>query len=79
MTDIGPTSWFLVLFSFSVMAIAIFIIRSYANKYRDIKDQIHTIHAFIELIDESLEDDKVTKEEFVALVKRVLAVLAGIK
>lgn len=75
MTDIGPTSWFVMLFSFSVMAIAIFIIRSYANKYRDIKDEIHTIHAFIELIDESLTDDKVTKEEFISLITRTMTIL----
>lgn len=64
-----------MLFSFSVMAIAIFIIRSYANKYRDIKDEIHTIHAFIELIDESLTDDKVTKEEFISLITRTMTIL----
>ena len=79
MISADPLDWLLILLGFSVLSIVLVIIRSYGNKYRDIKDQIHTIHALIELIDESLTDDRISKEEFVALVKRVLAVLAGIK
>lgn len=75
MTYIGPISWFLMLVTFGILTIAVFIIRSYSNRYRDIKDQIHTIHAFIELIDESLTDDQVTKDEFTCMVKRCLSVL----
>jgi hypothetical protein len=76
MISADPLDWFLILFSFSVLGIAAFIIRTYAVKYYDIKAGIHAIHALIELIDESLKDDKVTKEEFTALVKRCLAVLS---
>lgn len=75
MTDAAPISWFLMLYTFSVMAIAVFLIRMYANKFTDIKLQIHAIHSLIELIDESLTDDTVTKEEFTAMVKRCLSVL----
>lgn len=71
-------SWFLVLYTFSILAIAIFIIRSYSNKYRDIKEKVHSIHALIQLIDESMEDDTITKEEFTNIVKRCLSVLSGL-
>jgi hypothetical protein len=74
-----PTSWFLIVLSFSVLTIAVFLIRTYANKYADLKANVHAIHLCIEKIDSSLEDDSVSKEEFVAIVKRVLAILAGIK
>lgn len=76
MIDPDPMSLFLVLYTFSVLAIALFLVRTYANRFRDLKDTVHTIHAFIQLIDESIEDDTMSKEEFVALVKRCLAVLA---
>ncbi len=79
MIEPNDSSWFLILYSISILGIAVFVIRLYANKFSNLKNQIHEIHALIELIDESLTDDKVTKEEFVALVKRVLAVLSGIK
>lgn len=79
MTVSDPTSWFLIALSFSVLAIAVFVIRTYANRYADLKAHVHAIHLCIDLIDSSLEDDSVSKEEFVALVKRVLVALAGIK
>ncbi len=73
-----PLSWFLVLFTFSVLAIAIFIIRSYVLKYRDIKEKVHAIHVLIELIDKSMEDDNITKEEFSKIVKQCLSILSGL-
>ena len=76
MMSANPLDWFLILFAFSALGIAAFLIRTYALKYNDIKAKIHAIHALIELIDESIQDDKVTKEEFSALIKRCLAVLA---
>jgi hypothetical protein len=76
MISADPQSWFLILFTFSVVGIAIYIIHSYSKRFCDLKDTVHTIHAFIQLIDESIEDDSISKEEFVALVKRCLAVLA---
>lgn len=76
MIDPDPQSWFLILYTFSVVAIAFYIIRIYSNRFWDLKDTVHTIHAFIQLIDESIEDDSISKEEFVSLVKRCLAVLA---
>lgn len=75
MIDAGPNYWFLILYSISVLGIAVFLIRMYANKFSNLKNQIHEIHALIELIDESLSDDQVTKEEFTALVKRCLSVI----
>ena len=74
-----PISWFLIVFTFSVLTIAVYLIRAYANRYSDLKAKVHAIHVCIELIDSSLEDDSVSKEEFVNLVKRVLTVLAGVK
>lgn len=76
MIDPDPVPWFYVLYTFLIMATALFFVRSYANRFRDLKDNVHTIHAFIELIDESIEDETISKEEFVVLVKRCLAVLA---
>lgn len=72
------TPWFLIMYTFSVLAIAIFVIRRYAFRYQKIKEDIHAVHLCIELIDKSLEDDSVTKEEFVSLVKRCLQVIADI-
>lgn len=72
----NPTSWFLVLYTFSILAIALFLVRTYAIRFRDLKDTVHTIHAFIQLIDDSIEDETITKEEFIAIVKRCLAVLS---
>lgn len=74
-----PITWFFMLYTFSVMAIAVFLIRMYANRFCDLKANVHAIHLCIDLIDSSLEDDSVTKEEFVALVKRVLVTLARIR
>ena len=73
-----PTSWFLVLYTFSILAIAVFFIRTYSNRFFDLKEKVHAIHILIELIDQTLEDDKVTKEEFVAVVKRCLTILSGL-
>lgn len=73
----NQTPWFLIAFSFSVLAIAGYLVRRYALRYKAIKEDIHAIHLCIELIDKSLEDDSVTKEEFVALVKRCLEVISG--
>ncbi len=75
MTDTGANSWFLILYSVSVLGIAVILIQIYANRFRGLKSKIHEIHALIELIDESLTDDQVTKDEFTALVKRCLSVL----
>lgn len=74
----NPSDWFLILVTFGAMAIAAFLIRTYAVKCRDIKAKIHAIHAMIELIDESIQDDTVTKEEFTAIIKQCLAVLADL-
>lgn len=74
----NPTPWFLIAYTFSVLAIAVFVIRRYAFRYKKIKEDIHAVHLCVELIDKSLEDDSVTKEEFVALVKRCLEVIYGI-
>lgn len=72
------TPWFLIAYTFSVLAISVFLIRRYAFRYKKIKEDIHAIHICIELIDKSLEDDSVTKEEFIALVKRCLQVISDI-
>lgn len=70
-----PSSWFLILFSFGILGIALFLIRAYALKYNDIKVKVHAIHSMIEIIDESIKDDSVTKEEFTAIIKTCLEVL----
>lgn len=72
MTEPGPTSWFLILYSVTVLGILVFVIRNYANHYRDLKDKIHTIHVLFEELDTSLNDDALTKEEVTAIVKRCL-------
>jgi hypothetical protein len=74
----NQTPWFLIAYTFSVLAIAVFVIRRYAFRYKTIKEDIHAIHTCVDLIDRSLEDDSVTKEEFVALVKRCLEVINDI-
>lgn len=71
-----PTSWFLILITFSSIGIAAFLIRNYALKYNEIKAQIHAIHALIELIDVSLEDDNVSREEFTTIIRKCLEILA---
>jgi hypothetical protein len=71
-----PLLWFLVLFTFSNLAIAVFLICKYAKKYNEIKEKVHSIIALLQLIDESMEDDTVTKEEFTNIVKRCLSVLS---
>ena len=71
----NPTDWLLILVTFGVLGIAAFVIRVYALKYNDIKRKIHAIHTVIELIDESIRDDKVTKEEFQALIRSCLDLL----
>lgn len=76
--EYNSLSWFFVLYTFSILTVAIFIISSYANKYRDIKEKIHAIHVLIEFIDKSMEDDTVTKEEFINVVKRCLSILSGL-
>ena len=76
MIENNYTSWFLIAYTFGILGLAAYLIRNYAEQYKDLKDKIHAIHALIELIDESMKDDKVTKEEFTALIKRCLAVLA---
>lgn len=76
--EYNPLSWFLVLYTFSILVIAIYFIRSYANKYSDIKAKVHAIHILIELIDKSMEDDNITKDEFTNIVKRCLAILSGL-
>lgn len=68
--------WFLILITFSALGITAFLIRTYALKYNQIKAQVHAIHALIELIDVSLQDDEVTKEEFTAIIKKCLEILA---
>lgn len=74
----NQTPWFILAYTFSVMLIAVYFIRKYILRNKILKENIHAIHTCIELIDKSLEDESVTKEEFVALVKRCLEVIAGI-
>ena len=71
----NTTNWLFILVTFGALAIAGFLIRTYALKYRDIKAKIHAIHTVIELIDESIKDDKVTKEEFQVLIRACLDLL----
>ena len=75
MTDIDPSSWFLVLYSVSILGIAVFLIRAYSNKYFDLKAKVHALHVCIELIDSSLEDESISKAEFIAIVKRCLTTI----
>lgn len=72
MTDLDPSDWFLILYSISVLGIVIFIVRAYTGRYFDLKGKVHAIHVCIELIDAALEDEAVTKAEFIAIVKRCL-------
>lgn len=78
MINADPVSWLLILVGFGALAIAAFIIRTYRNRYKDIKEKIHAIHNVIELIDESLKDDKVDKEEFQALIRACLDLLSDL-
>lgn len=71
----NQTPWFILAYTFSVMLIAVYFIRKYILRNKVIKENIHAIRTCIDLIDKSLEDESVTKEEFVALVKRCLVVI----
>jgi hypothetical protein len=74
MTTSDPINWAIIAYTFSVMAIAGFLIRKYALQFNDLKAKVHSIRICIEFIDASIEDDKVTKEEFIKIVKNCLKV-----
>lgn len=79
MTAPDPTYWFLILVTFGSLAIAAFLIRTYALRYNDVKAKMHAIRNFIVVLDESIQDDTITKDEFKAIIKRILEILTGIK
>lgn len=78
MIEQGNTSWFLILYSISVLGIAVFVIRIYANRFKDLKEKIHSIHEMVELIDESLMDDTISRDEMISLIKRFMSLFRDI-